>query len=58
MNDAARRRLLCIGFAARSLYVLIDGLWNSLAAGKDDLRVSSARRVCDQFVDGCFGTSQ
>ena len=44
------------GFAARSLYVLIDGLWNSLATGKDELKVSNARKVCDKFVDGWFVT--
>lgn len=55
-EKAARDHRLQIdaGFAARSLYVLIDGLWNSLATGKDDLKVSSARKVCDQFVDGWF----
>ena len=55
-NRAARKHKLQIkaGFAARSLYVLIDGLWNSLATGKDDLKVSSARKICDQFVDGWF----
>ena len=57
---AARKHKLKIkaGFAARSLYVLIDGLWNSLATGKDDLKVSSARKVCDKFVDGWFVTNQ
>lgn len=42
------------GFAGKSLYVLIDGLWNSLATGKDDLKVGNARKICDQFVDGLF----
>ena len=57
-NRAARKNRLQIkaGFAARSLYVLIDGLWNSLATGKDDLKVSSARKICDKFVDGWFVT--
>ena len=40
--------------AARSLYILTDGLWGSLASGKDDLKVGTARRICDQFIDGCF----
>lgn len=56
--QAARDHELQIdaGFAASSLYILIDGLWNSLATGKDDLKLSSARKVCDQFIDGWFVT--
>ncbi len=59
-KQAAQDRELQIdaGFAARSLYVLIDGLWNSLATGKDDLKVNSARKICDQFVDGWFSARQ
>ena len=41
-------------FAAKSLYALEDGLWNSLATGKDDLKLGEARRACDRFIDGCL----
>ena len=54
--QAARERKVFIDaeFAARSLYILGDGLWCSLASGKDDLKVGTARKICEQFVDGCF----
>jgi AcrR family transcriptional regulator len=39
---------------AKNLHALEDGLWNSLATGKDDLKVGEARKVCEQFINGCF----
>lgn len=41
-------------FAARNLYALEDGLYNSLATGKDDLKRSDARKACAKFIDHCF----
>ncbi|MEM7195243.1 MAG: TetR family transcriptional regulator C-terminal domain-containing protein [Pseudomonadota bacterium] len=38
--------------AARSLCALEDGLWNSLATGKDDMKVSDAQKACEQFIRG------
>ena len=40
--------------AARNLYALEDGLYNSLATGKDDLKLGDARRACAKFIDDCF----
>ena len=45
-------------FAARSLYALEDGLYNSLATGKDDLKLSDARKACAKFIDDCFVDGQ
>ena len=40
--------------AAVGLYILDDGLWNSLATGKDDLTVEQAKSCCDVYIDGCL----
>lgn len=40
--------------AAMGLYVLDDGLWNSLATGKDKLTLAKARACCDRYIDGCL----
>jgi TetR/AcrR family transcriptional repressor of bet genes len=40
---------------ALGLYILDDGLWNSLATGKDGLSRKSARALCDRYIDGCLG---
>lgn len=40
---------------ALGLYILDDGLWNSLATGKDRLTRKSAQAQCDRFIDGCLG---
>ena len=40
---------------ALGLYILDDGLWNSLATGKDRLTRKSARLLCDRYIDGCLG---
>ncbi len=40
--------------AATGLYILDDGLWNSLATGKDKLTLKQARTCCDHYIDGCL----
>jgi len=37
------------------LYILIDGLWNSLATGKDGLQPGQAITLCNTYIDGCLG---
>ena len=39
---------------ALGLYILDDGLWNSLATGKDRLSRKAAMALCDQYIDGCL----
>ena len=55
-EQAAKDRKINIDaeFSAKGLYALEDGLWSSLATGKDDLKISEARKACDQFIDGCL----
>jgi len=36
------------------LFILIDGLWNSLATGKDDLKPEQAIVLCDIYIEGCL----
>ena len=38
------------------LFILIDGLWNSLATGKDDLKPQQAIGLCDIYIEGCLET--
>jgi TetR/AcrR family transcriptional repressor of bet genes len=40
--------------AAVGLYILDDGLWNSLATGKDSLTIKQAKSYCDSYIDGCL----
>jgi len=40
--------------AAVGLYILDDGLWNSLATGKDDLTIKQAKAYCDSYIEGCL----
>ncbi|MEM7208825.1 MAG: TetR family transcriptional regulator C-terminal domain-containing protein [Pseudomonadota bacterium] len=40
--------------SAMGLFILIDGLWNSLATGKDTLRPEQAITLCDTYLDGCL----
>ncbi len=40
--------------AAVGLYILDDGLWNSLATGKDDLTIKQAKKYCDLYIEGCL----
>ncbi len=40
--------------SAMGLFILIDGLWNSLATGKDGLRPEQAIRLCDIYLEGCL----
>jgi len=40
--------------AAIGLYILDDGLWNSLATGKDNLTILQAKAYCDAYIDGCL----
>lgn len=40
--------------ASRGLFILIDGLWNSLATGKDDITPEDARVLCDVYINGCM----
>ena len=41
--------------AAIGLFMLIDGLWNSLATGKDELQTAQAMSLCDTYIEGCLG---
>ncbi len=43
--------------AAMGLFILIDGLWNSLATGKDDLRPARAIEHCNIYIEGCLAQS-
>ncbi len=40
--------------AAVGLYILDDGLWNSLATGKDNLTIKQAKAYCDLYIEGCL----
>ena len=40
--------------AAMGLFMLIDGLWNSLATGKDELKTEQAIAYCDTYIEGCL----
>ena len=40
--------------AAVGLYILDDGLWNSLATGKDSLTIKQAKAYCDFYIEGCL----
>lgn len=40
--------------SAMGLFILIDGLWNSLATGKDALRPEQAITLCDIYLEGCL----
>ncbi len=40
--------------AAIGLYVLTDGLWNSLATNKDQITPKDAMAQCDTYIRGCF----
>lgn len=40
--------------AAAGLYILDDGLWNSLATGKDGLTPEMACKHCDVYINGCL----
>jgi TetR/AcrR family transcriptional repressor of bet genes len=43
---------------ALGLYILDDGLWNSLATGKDRLSRKAAMSLCDRYIDGCLQQPQ
>ena len=40
--------------AATGLYILDDGLWNSMATGKDGLVPEMACHYCDVYINGCL----
>ena len=40
--------------SAMGLFILIDGLWNSLATGKDDMRPDQAITLCNIYLQGCL----
>lgn len=40
--------------AATGLYILTDGLWNSLATRRDNLSLSRAKTCCRRFIEGSF----
>ncbi|MEQ8665957.1 MAG: TetR family transcriptional regulator C-terminal domain-containing protein [Rhodospirillales bacterium] len=44
--------------SAMGLFILIDGLWNSLATGKDKLRPTQAMALCDTYLEGCLESDQ
>ena len=41
--------------AAVGLLMLLDGLWGSLAVGKDGMTVERAIKICDDYVESCLG---
>ncbi|MYB34873.1 MAG: TetR family transcriptional regulator [Gammaproteobacteria bacterium] len=43
--------------AATGLYILDDGLWNSLATGKDGLTPEMACNHCDAYINGCLSNA-
>lgn len=53
---AARQRGLEVqaALAAFGLVTLLDGLWTSLATGKDDVTTEDAIAVCESYIEGCF----
>ena len=52
---AEQQRLrISVSEAAMGLFILIDGLWNSLATGKDALQTSQAISFCNTFIEGCL----
>lgn len=55
-EQAARKPVLRIDEdqAAMGLFILIDGLWNSLATGKDGLQTEQAIAHCNIYIDGCL----
>ena len=55
-EQTASKRILRIDAdqAAMGLFILIDGLWNSLATGKDGLQTEQAIAHCNIYIDGCL----
>ena len=55
----AQQQQLRIGVddAAMGLFMLIDGMWNSLATGKDELKTKQAIAYCDIYIEGCLRQS-
>ena len=52
---AQQQRLrIDVSDAAMGLFMLIDGLWNSLATGKDELKTEQAIAYCDTYIEGCL----
>ena len=45
-------------FSAKAIYALEDGLYNSLATGKDDFSIQDARCACELFIDGFFNSNR
>ncbi|MEM7376555.1 MAG: TetR family transcriptional regulator C-terminal domain-containing protein [Pseudomonadota bacterium] len=43
---------------AMGLFILIDGLWNSLATGKDGLKPAQAKHLCTVYLEGCLEGTQ
>jgi len=55
---AEKQRLrISVSEAAMGLFMLIDGLWNSLATGKDGLKTEQAIAHCDTYIEGCLRQS-
>ena len=44
--------------AAIGLVVLVDGLWNSLATGRDALAPKDAIEIAHRFIEGCLGSGE
>jgi len=40
--------------ATQALFIQIDGLWNSLASGKDHFSCETAATLCEQLVRSCL----
>ena len=51
---AQRHVALDAAHAARGLITVVDGLWNSLATGRDGLGPNDAIQVAERYIDGCL----
>ncbi len=40
--------------AAQGLIIVVDGLWTSLATGRDALGLEDALRIAERYIDGCL----
>jgi len=50
----ARHIKIDASLAAFGLVTILDGLWNSLATGKDEASTDDALRACELFIEGCL----
>lgn len=50
----ARHIKMDASLAAFGLVTILDGLWNSLATGKDEASTDDVLRACELFMEGCL----